>query len=101
MITKKENFIGVIGYLEGECEECQIKLSSLRAEINKVEDSLVGYKERLIRAREALRRYADGLPKREATLREVEIARMVGVSLEVGEPISNETWAWVCSKRSS
>lgn len=101
MDSKTNKLTGIVGYLESECEECQIKLSDLRAEIAKVESELVGRKERLIQAREALRRHTESLPNREVTPREAGIARMFGIDLNVGDPISNETWAWVCSHRSS
>jgi hypothetical protein len=101
MISKTDRLAGVVGYLESECEECQIKLADLRAEIARVEGELVGRKERLIRAKDALRRHKESLPNREVSPREESIARMFGIDLKVGDPISNETWAWICSHRSS
>ncbi len=101
MDSKSDKLVGVVGYIESECEECQIKLSALRAEITKVESELVGRKECLLQAREHLHRYRDSLPNKEVTLRETGIARMFKIDLRVGDPISNETWAWVCSHRSS
>jgi len=99
MDSKTNKLIGIVGYLESECEECQLKLAKLRAEIASVESELVGKREALFKTKEALRRHRVSLPNREVTLREAAIGRMVNIPLVVGEPISDETWSWVCSHR--
>lgn len=100
-MDKTDKLIGVVGYLESEVEEYQLKLSSLRSQIAKVESELVGRKEQLIQAKESLRKHRFSLPNREVTSREAEVARMFNLDLKVGDSISNDTWAWICSHRSS
>jgi DNA-binding NarL/FixJ family response regulator len=100
-MDKTSKLIGVVGYLESECEECQIQLTSLRSKIAKVESELVGKRERLLQAKESLRRHRDSLPMREVTTREESIARMFGIGLNVGDKLSNETWSRICSHRTS
>lgn len=98
-MDKTNKLVGVVGYLESEVEEYQLKLSNLRSQIANIESELVGKKERLIQAKESLRRHRLSLPNREVTTREAGITRMFNIDLKVGNPISNEKWTWVCSHR--
>jgi len=100
-MNKTERLIGVVGYLESEVEESRIKIASIRRDLINAENELVGRKERLLHARECLRKHSQSVFTREVTLREVHIANMFNIPLVVGEKISNEEWAEVCSHRSS
>ena len=100
MNNEKERMIGVVGYLEGEVEDIRFRMASLRRELIKTESELVGRKERLLKAREALHKYTQSLPTREVTSREYEISRMLNIHLKEGEPLSDDTWTAVCSHRS-
>jgi len=99
-MNKKDKLIGIVGYLEEECEDCQVKLAALRKEISCIESKLVGNKEKLLQARESLRKHVESLPNREVTLRESEIASMFGYQLKVGNQLDERMWQWVCSHRS-
>lgn len=100
MNNEKERLVGVVGYLEGEVEDIRFRMAAIRRELLKAESELVGRKESLLKAKEALRRHAQSLSTREVMCREHEIARMLNIHLEKGTPLSDDTWAAVCSHRS-
>jgi len=101
MDSKTDRLIGVVGYLESEVEESRLKISSIRRELMMAESELVGRKERLLHAKESLRKHSQSVFTREVTIREANIASMFKIPLVVGAPISDDEWAEVCSHRSS
>lgn len=100
-IAKIQTLTSLVGYHEGEVEEAQRKLASIRSELTKAENALVGANEALRDARMALAKARAQLPVDEVTHRERDIARMLGMELTVGAPLDYDQWANICAKRSS
>ena len=97
-IAKIQALTTLVAYHEGEVEEAQRKLASIRQELRKVEDTLVGATEKLRDARTALQKANDAMPIREVTCRERDIARFAGETLVVGDNLPDEVWAAICAK---
>ena len=100
-IAKIQSLTTLVAYHEGEVEEAQRKLASIRQELRKAEDTLVGATEKLRDARAALQKANAAMPIREVTCREYEIARMLGETLVIGENLPDQVWSDICAKRTS
>jgi len=87
-----------------QCEEilelARVSLRERQRELTAAQDAYVGATEALRKAQEALRQEEARLPAREVMFRERDIARLCGVELNLGDPLSDSHWAQVCAKRS-
>lgn len=75
---------------ENEVENIQYSISSLRRELTKLEDRLVGAKEKERRAKEILARETSQEVIVEVMPRERDIAYMKGITLNVGDPLTED-----------
>ena len=97
-IAKIQSLTTLVAYHEGEVEEAQHKLASIRRELRKAEDALVGATEKLRDVRTALSKANAAMPIREVMSRERDIARFAGETLVVGDLLPDEVWAAICAK---
>lgn len=100
-IAKVQTLTTLVAYHEGEFEEAKRKVASIRAELTKAETVLIGAKEELRNAKMALEKANSSIPIREVTVRERDIARLLGGHLVVGEDLSEQVWSEICEKRCS